>query len=199
MLEWHIRTNCNYFRWDFIDLKLWKFYHRLHKFCIVHIDVLLKCTSSLVPSLEHITVPDSHLHEMWIKRKNVCTVFKLAWLSISSFFHSRIWWFRWRHSGFKELYGGGGNSSPNDSRSSHKRSRSRSRGAARSSRNRVRSPPLPARPRSRTRERDRERDRSRDRDRDRDRRPHTPQPQTQKVQYVHTVSFFYCQFVFHGV
>ncbi|KAJ9591952.1 hypothetical protein L9F63_001554, partial [Diploptera punctata] len=85
---------------------------------------------------------------------------------------------RWRHSGFKELYGGGGNSSPHGSHSSRKRSRSRSREAMRSSRNRVRSPPVPARPRSRSRDRNRERDR----DRDRSRRPHTPQPQTQRPQ-----------------
>ena len=88
-----------------------------------------------------------------------------------------MYWYRWRHSGFKELYGGGGNSSPHGSHSSRKRSRSRSRDAVRSSRNRVRSPPLPARPRSRSRDRNRERDR----DRDRSRRPHTPQPQAQRV------------------
>nr|CAD7406030.1 unnamed protein product [Timema cristinae] len=83
---------------------------------------------------------------------------------------------RWRHSGFKELYGGGA-SSPVGSRSSHKRSsrsRSRSRGPARQSRTRARSPPAASRPRSR--------ERSRERERERERRPHTPVTQPQRVQ-----------------
>ncbi|XP_063234081.1 serine/arginine repetitive matrix protein 2 isoform X2 [Bacillus rossius redtenbacheri] len=80
---------------------------------------------------------------------------------------------RWRHSGFKELYGGGGASSPVGSRSSYRRSRSRSRSRPpRRSRSRARSPVAAPRPRSRERARERERER----------RPHTPQPQAQKVQ-----------------
>nr|CAD7443036.1 unnamed protein product [Timema bartmani] len=82
---------------------------------------------------------------------------------------------RWRHSGFKELYGGGA-SSPVGSRSSHKRSsrsRSRSRGPARQSRTRARSPPAASRPRSR--------ERSRERERERERRPHTPVTQPQRL------------------
>ncbi|XP_066991191.1 serine/arginine repetitive matrix protein 2 [Anabrus simplex] len=78
---------------------------------------------------------------------------------------------RWRHSGYKELYGGG-NNSPHGSHSSHKRSRSRSPRPRR--RSRVRSPPLPSRPRSRSRERERERER----------RPRTPEPQTTRQQSV---------------
>ncbi|XP_047098772.1 serine/arginine repetitive matrix protein 1-like isoform X1 [Schistocerca piceifrons] len=81
---------------------------------------------------------------------------------------------RWRHSGFKELYGGG--SSPHGS-TKRSRSRSRTRSPRRPrSRSRDRRAPSGGRARSPLPPVSRLRSRSRSRSRDRSRRPHTPPP-----------------------
>ena len=170
MFRWHFPTRCHYFHWASTRFTVHENFtwHSVCKICD-------RCTQCDVVGTDiSYCVFKSFGLRNWSWQSPFIILGTGQWQS--------LWWCRWRHSGFKELYcGGGGNSSPHGSRSSHKRSRSRSRGAVRSSRNRARSPPLPTRPRSRTRDRDRERDRSRDRDRDRDRRPHTPQPQAQRV------------------